>query len=122
ANDNTGCADCHTATKNIVRSSFANMSTHISTYGGKQDTNFLCRACHDPHGSTNLKMIRTDIYKYTTWAKNSTNWVVTFTNRTSTSGINGFVNTKTNRGLCQICHTKTKYWKSGKVETVHYTA
>ena len=121
ASVNAGCADCHTATKTIVRASFTNMSTHISTKGAGQDANFLCTRCHDPHaplninGVKNLSLIRASIKKGVHAAATSFN--VVYTNRNS-----GWVDLGTNRGLCQVCHTKTKYYLSGVAETSHPTS
>jgi trimeric autotransporter adhesin len=103
ANDNTQCASCHNNAA-IVRSAFRNMSTHVTIKGGGQT--MLCNVCHDPHGSTNLSMIRTII--------NGQN--IVFVNRTT-----GFVNSSNNRGLCQVCHTLTAHYRAGIPETSHPT-
>lgn len=112
-NDNSQCASCHNSGKTIAR--FQNMSTHMSVRGAGQDPNFLCKRCHDPHGSSNLSMIRTSIKKGV--HATATSFTITYTDRA-----NGLINTTTNRGLCQVCHTKTKYYLSGVAETAHPTS
>ncbi len=111
ANDNSQCASCHN-TAGKVKSSFANMSTHFTLKGGTQD--MLCKQCHDPHGTTNLSMIRTKMKG--SWS-NATTYTVTYT-----SAVTGFVDTTTNRGLCQLCHTKTAHYRAGVAETGHPTS
>ncbi len=111
ANTNVQCASCHNvAGKTIAR--FQNMSTHFSTKGGTQD--MLCKSCHNPHGSSNLSMIRTQLKG--SWT-NATTYTILYTD-----AVNGFVNTTTNRGLCQVCHTKTNHYKAGVAETGHPTS
>ncbi len=111
ANDNGQCASCHNVVAK-VKSSFANMSTHFSTKGGAQD--MLCKLCHDPHGTTNLSMVRTKLKG--SWT-NATSYTITYTN-----AVTGFVDTTTNRGLCQVCHTKTAHYRSGVAEANHPTS
>ena len=111
ANDNNQCASCHNTGKTVAR--FQNMSTHFTTKGGPQ--NMLCKQCHDPHGTTNLSMIRTQIKA--PWS-NITTWTITYTNRTL-----GLIDTTTNRGFCQVCHSKTNHYKAGVPEgTNHHTS
>lgn len=110
-NDNTQCATCHKVAGKTI-AAFQNMSTHVTTKGGAQ--NMLCKLCHNPHGTTNLSMIRTQMKG--TWA-NATTYTITYTDAT-----NGFVNTVTNRGLCQVCHSKTGHYRAGVAETNHPTS
>jgi hypothetical protein len=100
-NDNNQCASCHnTATVGIA---FRNMSSHVTLDGRTLN----CRDCHDPHGSSNLSMIRSKI--------NGTTIVYT-------DQVNGLIDATTNRGLCQVCHTLTAHYKAGVAETNHYTS
>ena len=110
ANTNAQCASCHNSGKTITP--FRNMSTHFTTKGGPQD--MLCKTCHNPHGTTNLSMIRTQIKG--SWT-NATAVTITYTD-----SINGFINTTTNRGLCQVCHTKTNHYRAGVADTGHHTS
>ena len=98
---NTECNYCH-RDQTKVSAPFLNMSTHFTTEGGGQT--MACAACHDPHGSTNLSMIRTSINGQT----------ITYTDSTT-----GFVNTSTNQGLCQVCHSTTAHYQAGVAETGH---
>jgi trimeric autotransporter adhesin len=100
-NDNNLCASCHnTATVGIA---FRNMSTHVTPDGRALG----CRDCHDPHGSSNLSMIRSQINGVT----------IVFTDK-----INAFIDPVTNRGLCQVCHTLTAHYRAGVAETGHFTS
>jgi hypothetical protein len=74
----------------------------------------LCKQCHDPHGTTNLSMIRTTLKG--SW-NNATTYTINYTD-----AINGFINTTNNRGLCQVCHTKTNHYRAGVPETGHHTS
>ncbi|MSM40519.1 MAG: CxxxxCH/CxxCH domain-containing protein [Geobacter sp.] len=108
---NVACTYCHNDPTKVTNARFRNMSTHSSSYpDGPQD--MACRECHDPHGATNnLSMIRGSINFI-----NTTTWVITYTNRDT-----GWINTTSNRGLCQVCHTKTKYYRAGRAESSHPT-
>jgi predicted CxxxxCH...CXXCH cytochrome family protein len=112
ANTNAQCASCHNAPASVIPA-FRNMSTHFTTYKGPQ--NMLCKQCHDPHGTTNLSMIRTQLKG--PWS-NITTWTITYTDP-----VNGFINTANNRGLCQVCHTKTNHYRAGVPEgNNHHTS
>jgi hypothetical protein len=92
----------------------ANMLTHGVSYGGAINTFVTyttandyrardCAGCHDTHGTTNYMSVRTVIagqaIRPVTLATLSTALRVT-------SPTNGVYN-----GLCQICHTKVKYFR-----------
>jgi hypothetical protein len=101
-NDNGLCASCHN-NASVVGAAFRNMSTHVALDGHA----LSCRDCHDPHGTSNLGMIRRVINGST----------ITFADK-----VNGLVDLVTNRGLCQACHTLTSHYKAGMPETDHYTS
>jgi predicted CxxxxCH...CXXCH cytochrome family protein len=66
-----------------------------------------CAGCHDTHGTTNLHSIRTTINGRPIAFKSLTSF---------------YVPTKTNNyynGLCQACHTKTKYYRNYTSPAVH---
>ena len=96
-NDNNLCASCHNDAAK-VREAYRNMITHQG---------LACNACHDPHGTTNLSMIRTQL----------NGAAIVYTDRT-----NGLIDTVTNRGLCQGCHTATSHYRAGVGESDHYTS
>lgn len=107
---NLQCTYCHNNPLTVPTARFQNMSTHFLTYGGTQA--MACNMCHDPHGAgSNLSMIRTKI------TYNNLSATINYTSRS-----NGWVDLVTSRGLCQVCHTATKYYKSGIAETSHYTS
>src|SRR6185369_7273662 len=58
------------------------------------------------HGSPNLSMIRASINGKT----------INYINRST-----GWVDTVSNQGLCQVCHTLTNHFKAGVVESNHPT-
>jgi hypothetical protein len=101
-NDNNLCASCHN-NASIVGAAALNMNTHVTIDG----RTLACRDCHDPHGTSNLAMIRTTI--------NGTSIVFT-------DNFTGLVDLVTNRGLCQACHTLTNHYKAGVPETNHFTS
>ncbi|MBJ6802825.1 cytochrome c3 family protein, partial [Geomonas sp. Red259] len=55
----------------------------------------------------NLSMIRSEIRGFN----------ISYTDRATT-----LVETTTNRGLCQVCHTKTNYYRAGVPESSHFTS
>lgn len=102
---NKACSYCHNdSTK--VPAKFLNMSTHFTAKGKSPD--MACWQCHELHGTTNNSMIRTRIV----YANSSSG--ITFLNRST-----GMIDRTNNRGLCQVCHTQTKYFKAGIEETAH---
>jgi hypothetical protein len=111
---NNDCNFCHNNAGKINTASYRNMSTHFLVKDGPQA--MRCAACHDPHaqkninGTANKWMVRSKIAFI-----NSTAWDVTFTN-TST----GFIQAD-NRGICQVCHSQTKFYRSGIAESGHPT-
>ncbi|MBT0663738.1 CxxxxCH/CxxCH domain-containing protein [Geobacter pelophilus] len=105
-NDNTSCTVCHNTT--TVGTAARNLPGHYVAADGKSALG--CRNCHNPHGSgTNSHMI--------------TNQIAFFSTTTQSISFTGteFVNLVTNRGLCQVCHRATKYYRAGVAETVHFT-
>jgi hypothetical protein len=98
---NAECLYCHNDAAK-VSAQFRNMSTHFTAKGGLQT--MACSTCHDLHGTTNLSMIRTSINGQT----------ITYTDRDT-----GLIDTATNRGLCQVCHTLTAHYRAGIAESSH---
>lgn len=96
---NTECNYCHNDTSLIPNPAFNNMRAHIDKNGQVS----ACADCHDPHGTTNLYMIRTSILGQS----------ITFTTEAE------LIDQTTNKGFCQVCHTKTKYFRAGVPETNH---
>ena len=112
ANTNAQCASCHNVPGKTI-ASFQNMSSHFTSYTTKAQ-DMLCKTCHDPHGTANRSMVRTKLKG--AWANAST-YTITYTTRNV-----GMVDTVTNRGLCQVCHSKTAHYRAGVPETNHPTS
>ncbi|GFO60527.1 cytochrome c [Geomonas silvestris] len=101
---NVECNACHQDSTKVTAASL-NMSTHVTVKGGS--ANMACASCHEPHGSSNISMLRSSINGSTI---------------TVSDPINGLVDNVTNRGLCQVCHTLTSHYRAGVPETGHYTS
>lgn len=111
---NKECNFCHNDSGKVLKAKYRNMSSHFLVKDGPQA--MRCVVCHDPHaqknknGTANTWMIRSKIAFI-----NSSAWDVVFTN-TST----GFIQAD-NRGICQVCHTQTKFYRAGQAEAGHPT-
>jgi predicted CxxxxCH...CXXCH cytochrome family protein len=93
---NAECNFCHGNSQKVTRT--LNIPAHRASGPGSQ-----CADCHDPHGTANTMMVKASI--------NAT--AVSFT------GNNTFANGAQN-GVCQVCHTTTKYFtKSGVTPQAH---
>jgi predicted CxxxxCH...CXXCH cytochrome family protein len=104
--DNLSCTVCHNTT--TVGVAARNLPGHFVAADSKSAVG--CRNCHNPHGSgTNSHMIKNQIAFFSTTTQS-----ISFTGTE-------FVNLVTNRGLCQVCHRTTKYYRAGVAETVHFT-
>ena len=105
---NADCNYCHNNAASIPTAGFLNMSTHFTVKGSGQT--MACAVCHEPHGTTNLSMIKKII-------KNKTvSYTISYTDRSA-----DWVDTSSKLGLCQICHTATKYYQAGVAERNHAT-
>jgi len=98
---NTECNYCHNDTTLIQNPASSKMRAHIT----KNGVSSACIDCHDPHGTTNLSMIRSTILGQS----------ITYTTAAQLVDLNS------NMGFCQVCHTKTKYFLAGVPETAHDT-
>ncbi|WP_298268735.1 CxxxxCH/CxxCH domain-containing protein [Geobacter sp.] len=98
-NDNTLCFGCHNDAAKVPTVAKQNVTTHATDLGVY---NMDCKVCHDPHGTTNIKMVRA---------------FITFNALTSTIGYatsGDLVQlAPPYRGVCQTCHTKTSHYKRG---------
>ncbi|BDV44294.1 cytochrome c [Geotalea uraniireducens] len=103
--DNTQCASCHNDSTKVSTAAKQNVASHVTVKGGQ--STMLCKVCHDPHGTTNLAMVRTTINGV----------AIAFTNLSS-----GFVKTAAPyNGLCQVCHSQTAHYKAGQAPDGHPT-
>lgn len=104
---NLSCNYCHNDPTKVTVPEYQNMMTHFLVPGGPQQ--MTCRSCHDPHGATgNLSMIR----KRIVFGAYSAN--ISYTNDQT-----GMIDTVTNLGLCQVCHTKTRHYRAGVPTSQH---
>jgi predicted CxxxxCH...CXXCH cytochrome family protein len=97
------CTTCHNPT-----------APHIGAGASQNIANVrsnACAGCHDTHGTTNRHSIKATI----------NGQVISFTSSTglyvSTKNANNFYS-----GLCQVCHTKTKYYRNYTTPATHYTS
>ena len=117
---NALCNSCHTSVKmQLVSTARANLPAHgglvnsFTSYTAANRTAAVttraqdCAGCHDTHGTTNLMSIRTVINGKPISFKSLTSFVVT-------SKASNFYN-----GLCQACHTKTKYYRNYTSPATH---
>ena len=96
------CFSCHNGTG-------ANMPPIVSTHanvdfaGGVEGAfQLTCMQCHEPHGSTNLAIVRNDVYIRI--SPLLTTGPILFTSRTGTNSFDDGVSAPSSR-ICVICHT-----------------
>jgi hypothetical protein len=101
------CADCH-----------MEETTHperLATAKGRR-ANRNCLACHDVHGSANLRLVNERIR----WRQRVT--AITFTSEAG-AGPGGFTDpANPGHGLCENCHRTTKFYRSDGTGDPHFTA
>lgn len=119
ATSNALCSSCHTAASGKglpadkvdfpVHGGSVDKFTHYTSALNVSNINAMraseCSGCHDTHGTTNLHNIRTTINGQTVAYSGSTPVFV--------------VTTAPYNGLCQVCHTKTKYYNAGVPFVAH---
>jgi hypothetical protein len=96
------CADCHSA-----------QQPHEDPAAG---TPSQCFQCHTPHGSSNLFFVREQIL-----TPSGAQRVVEFTNVNGAAD-GGFASvTPPVRGVCQVCHTTTQFYRADGSGNAHFT-
>jgi predicted CxxxxCH...CXXCH cytochrome family protein len=101
-NENNLCVVCHNDPTKVTNANRQNMSTHVLDKIATP-TPDMCSACHEVHGSSNVLSINSKI----TFNALSAPVTIVFTDK---NNVASYVNTTTNRGFCQVCHTQTKYY------------
>ena len=108
---NAQCTYCHNDPTKVTTASRQNLPSHlVALYSATDPTRSSCSVCHDLHGSSNNYMIRDVINGQLVSFKNSTCV-------TTTPNANGIYT-----GLCQVCHTQTKFYKNSVAPSGHYTS
>jgi predicted CxxxxCH...CXXCH cytochrome family protein len=102
------CVSCHNdaghgGNGTVTAPARINLLSHVVD---RTPTISYCISCHDTHGSANKMGIKTVFNVMTGNGRGAAVRTVTFNNMTT-----GFVN-KTRTGLCQVCHTRTKYYRN----------
>ena len=100
------CADCHKAK---AHSSEATGMGLGSWYVG-------CRTCHDPHGTTNAKLIAKEITPPSVNGAQAPQPV--FYTGAAGNQVGGKAN-PSGTGLCQVCHTRTDFYRRGVAAQTH---
>ncbi|WP_459817027.1 cytochrome c3 family protein [Geotalea toluenoxydans] len=119
---NNECNACHN-TATVPTENKKNMYTHVTDYIGTSaavnSKPSACNTCHDPHGTGNRNMIRAKIVAWDKVVLKNITCNITYNNTTSLFKTVKVGNLYT--GLCQVCHTKTKFF-SNYTAPQHYTS
>jgi len=103
SNQNGLCSSCHSNVTTVTNASRRITLSHVTALGGPATA--LCSACHNVHGTANYASVVSTI----------TISGVPVAISHSATGTN-FINTTTNRGLCQVCHTLTNHFRRDLAE------
>lgn len=103
------CIDCHNDVANggrnvVTDPTKMNFLSHVTERS--VPTTSQCVSCHDVHGTANKGMVKTTFNVYTGNGRGAAVKTVNFNNMTT-----GFVNAS-RTGICQVCHTNTKYYRN----------
>jgi len=104
SNQNGLCSSCHSNVTTVTNASRRITLSHVTALGGSATA--LCSACHNVHGTANYASVVSTI----------TISGVPVAISHSATGTN-FINTTTNRGLCQVCHTLTNHFRRDLTES-----
>jgi predicted CXXCH cytochrome family protein len=99
------CVECHDTTVHPDRASLEN----------PRRAQRNCLTCHDPHGSTNRQLVRSEII----WRRKILQ--VTFTTEAG-AGPGGFTDPAApGAGVCEVCHRDTKVYRRDGTGAPHFT-
>jgi len=104
SNQNGLCSSCHSNAATVTNALRRITLSHVTTLGGTATA--LCSSCHNVHGTANYASIVSSI----------TVGGVSVAISHPATGTN-FINTTTNRGLCQVCHTLTNHFRRDLAES-----
>jgi predicted CXXCH cytochrome family protein len=98
----SACADCHSA---------ARVAAHVPP-----GIAVACTQCHDPHGSGNARLVR-DVIRTPQGADRP----VHFTSLAGRADGSFASASAPGTGLCEVCHTRTQFYRGDGTGAPHYT-
>ena len=104
SNQNGLCSSCHSNSVTVTSALRRITLSHVTTLGGTATA--LCSSCHNVHGTANYASIVSSI---------TVGGVPVAISHSATG--TSFINTTTNRGLCQVCHTLTNHFRRDQAES-----
>jgi hypothetical protein len=72
--------------------------------------------CHDPHGSTNIKLVRE-----TVTTPSGTDRAITFRSLEGLADASFASATAPGSGVCEVCHTTTRHYRADGSGEPHFT-
>jgi predicted CXXCH cytochrome family protein len=97
----SACADCHSAER---------VATHAPGVG------IPCTQCHEPHGTDNIRLVRDVIHTI-----QGADQPVHFDNLDGMADGSFASASAPGTGLCEICHTRTQFYRADGSGAPHYT-
>jgi predicted CXXCH cytochrome family protein len=98
----SACVDCHSQAK---------VATHVPP-----GITIPCTQCHEPHGTDNIRLIRDVIQTIEDGAR-----PIQFANFTGKADGSFASASAPGTGLCEVCHTQTRFYRADGSGSPHYT-
>ena len=98
----SACADCHNP---------ARVAAHVPP-----GTTIACTQCHEPHGTDNIRLVR-DVISTSQGGDRS----MLFDDLTGRSDGSFASASAPGSGLCEVCHTRTRFYRADATGAAHYT-